>query len=567
MMRRILIMLLVSLLAFGTLYGCKEPTQESAAEATAEPQTAPTPEPTPDPVDTVAEAEILAGRHDREDGYASPFKTHFIDTPVAAVHLEDSSDYSDETLRALSETVVSDVVSIGARTGVETEKVTVYVVQQMLKDRPVLLGDRLFCTAADIESGAYREALCGACFALSTPWKQVGLSEYVFGTVDESGLKEYYADEAHALTASCAAVYLLPAIADEETVDAAKKTAASITAFILENEGVDALRAAESTAAILPAWAGRLGIETPALPNGFEQAGSMTAESDRKYLCILRTDNFTINVTEGSFAQTPDELYSFICKLYYGMGFVLEQIHTELPSYTELVETRYAEGIAIDLIVPTQELVSRARSGSVWIITEGVVWHEIVHVLLEESVNNKDLWWICEALAEHFSHKAASLAIPWDEVDESMFDDVDDETPAYRVAFFRAIWPVFLLERELDVSVPEGVYSDHAHARTVGIGELLLDDNLFSRGEDESIAGVRGRDAGDVQTEGNAMTYSEALVVLEYLFDVYGTETVVNGYMNGRPLEETCGKPYAELYKDCIAYLTERYGKLLNGTN
>lgn len=571
-----LIALIVCVAMAFPLLGCRPvqgtapeegPVAESTAEPTLEPTAEPTPEPTPDPATMIAEAEILEGRHEREKDYSAPFKTHYIDTPYAAVHLEDNADYSEETLRAIAQSVLTDVFAIRTRTGETTGKVTVYVVSRMLKDRPVLLGDRLFCTAADIESGAYREALCGACFALSIPWKQVGLSEYVFGTADESGLKEYYADEAHALTASCAAVYLLPAIADEETVDAAKKTAASITAFVLESDGVDALRAAESTAAILPAWAARLGIETPALPNGFEQAGSMTAESDRKYLCILRTDNFTINVTEGAFAQTPDELYSFVCKLYYGMGFVLEQIREELPSYTELVETRYAEGIHIDLIVPTQELVSRARSGSAWIITEGVVWHEIVHVLLEESVNNKDLWWICEALAEHFSHKAASLAIPWDEVDESMFDDVDDETPAYRVAFFRAIWPIFLLERELDVSVPEGVYSDHAHARTVGIGELLLDDNLFSRGEDESIAGVRGRDAGDVQTEGNAMTYSEALVVLEYLFDVYGTETVVNGYMNGRPLSETCGKPYAELYEDCITYLTERYGKLLNGTN
>ena len=562
-----LIALLVCLAAAFSLFSCR-PAQEAqeqtpTAEPTAVPTAVPTATPTPGPFPSVADAEIKEGKHNREAGFSSPFKTRYIDTPVAAVHLEDNADYSDERLRAIAEAVVKDVVAIGARTGAETEKVTVYVVSRMLKDRPVLLRDQVFCTAADLESGVYREALCGACCGLTIPWKQVGLSEYVFGTVDESGLAEYYADEAHALTASCAAVYLLPAVADEETVAAATKTAASLTAFIIENDGFDAFKAAVNTAETLPAWAAHIGVEPLVLPNGYEHAGVMTAESDRKYLCVLHTDNFTINVTAGAFAQTPDELYSFVCKLYYGMGFVLEQIREELPSYAELAETRYADGIHIDLIVPTQEQVSRARSGSVWIITEGVVWHEIVHVLLEESVNNKDLWWICEALAEHYSKTASSLAVPWDEVDESVFFDVDEEAPAYRVAFFRTVWPVFLLERKLDVSVPDGVYSDRAHARAVGIGELLLDDNLFTRGEDESIAGVRGRDAGDVKTDGNALSYSEAMVVLEYLFDVYGTETVMNGYMNGRPLSETCGKDYPELFADCIAYLRETYGPLL----
>ncbi len=585
-MKRVrLIALIICFAAVFSLFGCRTPqtakpdAQETAAEPSSavqetpaaspapEPTAAPTPEPTseptPDPAAMIDEAEISEGRHEREKDYSAPFKTRYIDTPLAVVHLEDSADCSEETIRALAEAVVSDVLAIRTRTGETPDKVTVYIVQRMLKDRPVLLGNRLFCTAADLESGLYREALCGACYGLSIPWKQVGLCEYVFGTVDESGLRDYYADETHTLTASCAAVYLLPAVADEETVDAVKKTAASITAFLIENEGFDAFKAAVSTAEILPAWAAHLGIEAPVLPNGNEQAGTMTAESDRKYLCVLRTENFTINVTEGAFAQTPDELYSFVCKLYYGMGFVLEQIRDELPSYAELAETRYADGITVDMIIPTQEQVSRASSGTVWIITEGVVWHEIVHVLLEEIIYNQDLWWQCEALAEHYSLTASALAVPWDEVDETVFFDVDEEVPAYRVAFFRTIWPVFLRERERDVSVPEGVYSDRAHARAVGIGELLLDDNLFSRGDDESIAGVRGRDAGDVKTDGNALSYSEATVVLEYLFDVYGAETVVTGYMNGRPLSETFGKDYPELFADCIAYLWETYGPLL----
>ena len=564
-----LIALTVCLAAVFSLFGCR-PVQEAAqektptAEPTAAPTSEPTPEPTPDPAAMIAEAEILEGRHEREKDYSAPFKTHYIDTPVAAVHLEDSADYSEETLRALAETVVADVVEIGARTGTATEKVTVYVVQRMLKERPVLLGDRLFCTLADVESCVYREALCGACCGLPIPWKQVGLTQYVFGTIDESELSAYYADDAHALTASCAAVYLLPAIADEETVDAATKTAASMTAFIIENEGFDAFKAAVSTAEALPAWAVHLGIEAPVLPEGNEQAGIMTAESDRKYLCIIRTDNLTINVSEDAFAQTPDELYAFICRLYYGMEFVFSQIREELPAYETLARERFANGVSIDLYNPTKGRGSIAASGdSVWLSKESHVWHELVHIVLVEYVNRQDLWWQCEALADYYSLRAMTFAIQWEDFTsfEEACRNIGDQPGALR--FWKTYWNIYCAEKAADAVVPQTLYNDYAKERAIGISELLLTQDPVSWGEDPSVGGARGRDTGDAQTDGNALSYCEATVMLEYLFDTYGAETVVTGYLNGRPLSETCGKDYPKLYADCIAYLTETYGLLL----
>ncbi len=568
-MRRIkaLPILLLSALMLFSAFGCQSTGKASEAAQTPAAQDAspePTPEPTPDPAVTVAEAEILTGRHDREDGFASPFKTHFIDTPVAAVHLEDSSGYSDETLRALAEAVVSDVLSIGACTGVEPGKITVYVVQRMLKNRPVLLGDRMFCTAADIENGVYREALCGVCYDLAIPWKQVGLSQYVFGTTDESGLSEYYADEAHALTASCAAVYLLPDVADAETIEAAVKTAASLTAFIIENDGFDAFLAAVDTAGALPAWAEHLGIEPPVLPVGSEHAGVMTAESDRKYLCILRTDNLTINVTDGAFAQTPDELYSFVCRLYYGMEYVIKQIGEELPAYEALARERFENGVRIDLYSPTKDRGSLAASGdSVWLSRESHVWHELVHIVLAEYVNRQDLWWQCEALADHYSRRAMTFAIQWE--DFATFEEacrtIGDQAGALR--FWKTYWNIYCAEKAADAVVPQALYNDYARERAIGISELLLDRDPASWGDDVSVGSARGRGTGTVQTDGNAMSYNEATVMLEYLFDIYGAETIVTGYLNGRPLSETCGRDYPELYADCMAYLTETYGPLL----
>lgn len=561
-MKNGLILMLVCILLFSAAFGCKNAAQNS--EATAVPTVEPTAEPTPDPAVMIAEAEIAEGRHEREEGFSSPFKTRLIDMPLATVHMENGASYSDETLRSFTQTVVSDVLAIAAYTGEETGKVTVYVVERMLKNRPVLLRDCVFCTAADVESGAYREALCGACCGFAIPWKQVGLAACVFGTVDESGLAEYYADEAHSCTASCAAVYLLPDIADEETVNTAAKTAASLTAFLLENGGFDTLKTVVSTAEILPAWQEMRGIKTPlTLPEGNAQAAAMTADSDTKYRCVLHTGNLTINVSEGSFAQTPDELYTFVCKLYYGMEFVLGQIREEIPTYAELAETRFSEGFTVDLSIPGQNKPSFASSNAIWLVRESAVWHEIVHVLLKQYTDS-NLWWVCEALAEHYSNAALSNANPLE--DFANFDDAYPDTeamPAKYLTFWKTVWPVIRAEREANVSLREGLYDDRAYERARGIGELLLSGNPLVWGDDPSVAGARGRDAGDPQTDGNGLTYSESMVLLEYLFDEYGAETVVTGYMNGRPISETCGKDYAELYADCVAYLRETYGALL----
>ncbi len=54
---------------------------------------------------------------------------------------------------------------------------------------------------------------------------------------------------------------------------------------------------------------------------------------------------------------------------------------------------------------------------------------------------------------------------------------------------------------------------------------------------------------------------------LEYLFDTYGTETVTAAFANGMSteiIEDICGKPYAELYRDCVAYYMTKYGDLID---
>lgn len=551
------------------------PTAAPAPTAIPEPTSKPTPEPAPEPLDPFAvieEAEIAEGRHARGEDYSAPFRTHFIDTERIAVHFEDCAAYSAEALRTLAKAVYADVLAIGERTGETPRKITVYIVGQMLKECPVLSDDRVFCTAADIESGVYREALCGACCALPVPWKQIGLSEYVFGTVDESGLREYYADEAHAWTASCAAVYLLPEVAGEETAAAARKTAISLTAYLMEREGLDAIRTVASTAEVLPAWSAYLGLETPpVLPAGSEYAAAMTAETDRKYRCVLRAGLLTAYVENGSAFETADDLYRFVCCYYHGAELLLAEMREEIPQYAPVAEEHFSEPMEFVLFdrwqgsAPYVNTNSYTDGNRIHLRQLSHTWHELTHALLQHD-DAVSYWWICEAIADHFSRHVLTVEDPDpdfpDDPEERLRYWVGENAEERVTAFYRKAFAVYWQVKTEDPSSQDGILNDHALYRAIGIVSFLCPGEAKAAGI-YSVAAARGKTADSPETNGNAMIYQQAMVLFEYLCDLYGIETVFDAYMTDTPLEEVCGKPYAELYADCLAYLQDRYGDLL----
>ena len=120
------------------------------------------------------------------------------------------------------------------------------------------------------------------------PWKQIGLTEIIFGATDDNGLAAYYQDSDHGLAASCAAVYFQPGVADEETIVMARATAASITAFVLETRGFDGLKAVGSTGRVLSPWAALRGYwdNTPLK----DVCGKDYPELYQEFLACLRED-------------------------------------------------------------------------------------------------------------------------------------------------------------------------------------------------------------------------------------------------------------------------------------
>lgn len=523
--------------------------------------------PVPDPLAYAGEADIKDGRHPREEGWKNPFDTRFIDTPLAEVHVENGGG-SDSDLLSLAGTVVSDIRTISSFTGEEPRKIAVYAVNNLLRDRALPLDDHLFCTAADIESGAYREALIGACFDVPEVWKQVGLAELIFGEPDESGLNEYYSDEAHALTASCAAVYFIPEIAGEDALSAARQTAASITAFILDTGGFDALKAAQSTVEALPAWAEKLGFDAPVLPEGNAETAAMTAYNDRipSRLCVMKIGNITMTVKKGAFAQTADELYAFACRFFVGADIVLRQIGEEAPFLSDIANEHFRAPFTINLLDdPTQSGLSTTWGDTIDLRYESSVWHELVHRLLWKGDDDTSTMWLQESAAEHFSYNAKSLAKRFPEDRDGdrayyMNAELSDEARS----FYLQALDLYYGEREKDTSIPSDIVDYHLLSRATAICTLLLEYDPAEAVASSSLADARGRKAAEKATDPNALTYPEAALLLDYLFDTCGSENVMRGYWDNTPLKDICGMDYPELYQDFIASLREEYGEFFS---
>ena len=554
-MKRILFIILPLLLISASLVcGC--------AGAHDEPDTSPVP-------DDIAGAEICESSHDREEGYMAAFSTHMLSTGRFTLHMANAV-YDEAALREAAEVLSADLTVLEATAGTTPDAVTVYAVSATITGCPQTVGTEVFCSPDDIKSGAYRDALCGAAYALPCAWQHAGLSELAFGDGADANLRNYYADNAHPLTASCSAIHLSPVFSDEGTVAAARATARSICAFLLGSGDFSAFREAADPAPVLPSWAESMGISpAPVLPEGSAAAAELRLGIKSGSICELKVGNFTVTVSKNSWVTDPDELYSWFCRFFAGMDMVLERIGAEVPSVLPLVLERYSEPILINMGDPSNATYAYPSQNKIDLTKDNAIWHEMVHLLLEEKTLRTDQAWIEEGAAEHFSFAAQSRLSPTRYYSEGFdayldfFEEVSGKEPeADDMLFHRQVRALYLaFRRDTDSD------DNEAYCRAYGIVSLLSGGKLRRTQVrmlyDVSIAAKRGEKPGSKKADGSALTYPEAVVVYDRLCARFGTEAVLENFLNGRSLKDAFGITYTELYQDVLVCCAEEYGALM----
>ena len=580
-MKRSLILLCTAIILSLTLAACGDgevtaptaaPTETVTEVTTSAPTAAPTAAPAEDVTALIETSEILTGSHDREEGYQAAFGTRMLELPGLSVHMENRI-FDEAELRRYAALLVSDIDTAERASGIAGAELSVYLVRETVEGVPAAVENRLFCSPSDIESGEYRPALMGAAYGLASEWQRVGLAELVFNeSADDAALREYYAAGGHDMTASCSALHLSTFLADAETADAARKTSRSLAEFVINRDGFEAFRASGCAVSLLPDWAEALGLAAaPSLPEGSERITDMRVVPREHFSGIVYFENFTIYAAEDGFIRTPDELYSFLCGLISGMDGVLAKIEAEAPAFADIARERYGEPVAIFLFngetptyaYPYQNRIDLGRSDA--------IWREMVHLLLEPNTDNERLAWICEGLAEHFSFEAATEYCHETYESEGyeayleFFEDVSSlPASADDLIFHQKVWELYQALRSPEAEE----YDDQgAYSRAFAACSLLFRDRLertqFRSVYDGSVASKRGMSEGTKQTDGNAMSYPEAELLLGYLFERFGADNVIDSYFKGLSLETAFGMSYKELFTGFTAKLAEKYAWLL----
>ena len=552
----IYISLLLTILLVVLLCSCADPDVRTEADQTNQ---------TNQIAEEIDNQEILEGRHRREEDYMADFRTHLLSFDSFTLHMENRI-YEEAVLREAAKKLLSDLSAFEHTTGVKAEAVTVYLVGSTPDGSPQVVGSQVFCCLEDFESGTYREALAGAVYALPCVWQRVGLTEFVFGEETEINLKDYYADPAHALTASCSVLHLSPVLSDAETVLAARQTAKSLTAFLLENGSFSVFQKTTDPGQILSAWSDSLGI-LPALslPAGSADTAELTLAMKTGTVCELRVKNFTVTISKNSWLLDPDGLYNWFCSFFDGMDMVLEQIAGEAPSSFAIAEQRYTEQVSIFFENPNGYTYAIPAQNKIVLTKDNAIWHEMVHLLLEETVVIKEQEWLEEALAEHFCYAAQTLYAPTRYYSEGFdaylqfFEEVGGkEAEADDLQFHQQVWKLYQAFRtQTDNDDIE------AYCRAYGIVSLLSEGKLQRTQVrmlyDKSIAFKRGQKEGSKITSGTALTYPEALVLFEYLSSQYGMDALIEAFVNGNSLEKTFGIRYSEAYQAAIDDYAQQY--------
>ena len=544
----------------------------SGTEGSAEAGTAPAAPAPPSEAELAAlvdAAPITEGAHLREDDYLAYFKTHALSLGQFTLHMEDRI-YEEARLRSCAKRLWADLAAAEAALGAKPERLEVYLVGEVLGGYALKVGAQVFCSVEELERGSCRDALLGAAYGLDAAWQRAGLAEYLFGEADDEALRAYYADESRMLTASCSPVFLSPVISDEETVRAARNTARSLCAFVLEREGFAAFCETVDPGPLLPAWQERMGISVPlTLPEKSELAARMKLETNHNSLCLIRLDNISFAFKDARWLKHPQWLYSWFCWYFSGMELTLDRIRAEAPSAAALAEERFKAPIWVS-VEENPYGVSWAYDGEhrILLTDPGSAWHETVHILLEELRDAPPaLQWETEAIAVHFSAPGTALYMRTGYGFRDLEDylswvfEEEGEMAGDDLRFYSKVAEIYESLRDPE---EEGLAYE-AFERAYGIGTLLLDDSL-SRSEafmlwTSTVASIRGEATGLKTKDGSALSYPEASVLFEYLAERFGMDEVTAAYLNGKTLEEAFDLDYQSLYADAVAHYSALYAE------
>lgn len=291
--------------------------------------------------------------------------------------------YQADQAQKLWKIVQYDLQALSSLVEMEAEQFepfTIFVVQE------TFLGverydDRLYCTAGDIESGAYRQALTGVALGIEEYWKTLGLQNCLLDTsVDIAQLKAAYEQASDLDRLSMFISYFTEPFVSAEESALAQQTATAITRYILEHYGIDALIGKDDIA-YKQEWLQSIGVDRIYSDPYAQVLQDYRFTKANGYALVATTSlNHRFYLQPVEDMQTAKDVRIFLYEAAAYSQSLLDLFQEEAPDYYKTVKSRWEGQLNIfcntgggSYVQPTARKVKLQLSYA--------YMHELTHIL------------------------------------------------------------------------------------------------------------------------------------------------------------------------------------------
>lgn len=458
--------------------------------------------------------------------------------------------YSEETGEELKLKIAADIATAKDAVNATAQKCTVIVADSYTVQQHALQADdnSFLCTSEQIRTGEYRPALLGALYGLTEPWQQYGLCCYVFGDDESIDLKAYYAKAENLPTLSLFAAFLNPTFADEQTISAAKATAAAFTRYLLSAYDFNSFKSCGFSEEYRNKWLASIGVvQTYASICDFSYLDGLTYSKTSEYGLVMKKNNHTFYLNPLDDLQTPTEVACAFENYYTGMENMLSYIEQNAPKTYPKIQAAWDSKLSFYI---NYDAVNSYQIGDAVIIWRLGDWfHETAHLFTARATGSTECWKE-EGIATYLNCFTGSV-FDTDGMYQLYHVDLSKQEPSAAKDALQWVMDYYNLHKTTDdydalLFVNGFGLFPGANPNADVTGFEIITRSCAERrnqfGENWS------------KTNGNELTYSQACMLLEYMIEQYDLDRVLEYCMSMETYEEFFGGSYAEAFAAAEAF-------------
>lgn len=469
-----------------------------------------------------------------------PFETVQLASEYGTLYIQASS-YSEEIGKEILQQFDTDVETAVQRTGCGGADVLLCIADSATASY-YADADEWYCSAQQIQSGAYRKRLLEELYDLHDYGTLVGLARAVYDPEGTGAdFKAYYADEDHLSVLSLFAAYFIDDFTNRETVEMAECTAGEFVGYLLENGGLDRVIASPFSESDRNEWLRTIDVAAEYRNlYGTEFLEDAIYRENYRYPLIMRHGVHQYNFLPLRSFATPVEVWKALSQYAEGMQTLWDHLAEYAPSTCERIRTQWALPMTTSFTAVGE---SQEKHGGIVTVARPMDWlHETIHFLLERETG-KDPAWTQEGMTTYLS-SLTGQTFDGDNyyalltLDYSKIADSPSKTIALQlVEYYHTHW--------LQES-----YNPLTYYRALGLFREAAEE---AGAEDfrpivVSCGERRNELSGGNFTEenGNELSYYQAMLVVDYLVEQHGLDAVLEAFFEDEDFPESFGLTYQE---------------------